>query len=213
MTPEEKTARNKAVEAEYDRLSEFYDHRWRTYLDATLQFVKEAIDCDTGDRILDVPCGTGELSRRLSVRWPSVRILGLDLSLGMLKQARVKNRNGSLQWLQADVEVLPLDDETFDWVICANSFHYFHSPASALRELYRVLRPGGRLVLVDWCDDYWSCKLCSLWLRWTDPAFHRIYSVRQCKALLEHTGFRVENTQNYRVGWIWGLMRFVCRRP
>lgn len=213
MSHEGITAQSRAVEAEYDRLSALYDRRWREYIDATLRIVEDVIDCKGRERILDAPCGTGELARRLLVRWPSVRIVGVDLSRGMLMQARAKDWNGSVQWMQTDVEALPTSDGTFDWVICANSFHYFRSPSSALRESFRVLRPGGRLVLVDWCDDFWSCKLCSLWLRWTDPAFNRTYSLRQCRTLLEHAGFRIENAKNCRVGWIWGLMRFVCRRP
>jgi ubiquinone/menaquinone biosynthesis C-methylase UbiE len=129
----------------------------------------------------------------------------------MLKQGRSKDMRGLMQWLQGDVRSLPLADESFDWVVCANSFHYFRSPIVALRELRRVLKPSGRLVLVDWCDNYLMCKVCSLWLRWTDPAFHRTYSLRQCRSLLEEAGLLVEDQQLFRVGRIWGMMRFLCR--
>jgi hypothetical protein len=75
-----------------------------------------------------------------------------------------------------------------------------------------VLRPGGRLVLVDWCDDYVSCKACSLWLRWTDPAFYRTYSLRECSDLVAAAGFETERAERFRVGWLWGLMTIVARR-
>jgi ubiquinone/menaquinone biosynthesis C-methylase UbiE len=201
------------VEAEYDRLAAFYDRRWRQYVDATLRIVEEAVECEGHERMLDAPCGTGELERRLLLRWPSLRIVGVDVSREMVRQADAKDVKGSVRWLRADVRALPLADEIFDWVFCANSFHYFPSPLTALGEFRRVLRPGGRVVLVDWCDDYLTCKLCSLWLRWTEPAYNRTYSLRSCRSLLEQAGLLVEDMQHFRVGWIWGLMRFVCRRP
>jgi ubiquinone/menaquinone biosynthesis C-methylase UbiE len=202
-----------AVQVEYDRLAAFYDRRWRQYIDATLTIVEAVVKCDGHERILDVPCGTGELEQRLLTRWPGLSIVGVDLSHEMLKQAQSKSMPDFVEWIRADVCALPLADQTFDWVICANSFHYFHSPGTALRELTRVLRPNGQLVLVDWCDDYLTCKICSLWLRWEDPAFYRTSSLHQCRSQLEQAGLIVEDGQHFRVGWIWGMMRFVCRRP
>ena len=202
-----------AVQIEYDRLAVFYDQRWWQYIDATLRIVEDVVKCDGQERILDVPCGTGELEQRLLARWPGLYIVGVDLSREMLKQAQAKNVPGFVQWTRADICALPLADQSFDWVICANSFHYFRSPGTALRELRRVLRPNGRLVLVDWCDDYLMCKMCGLWLRWSDPAFYRTSSSQQCRSQLEQAGFVVADEQHFRVGWIWGMMRFVCRRP
>ncbi|MBI2806282.1 MAG: class I SAM-dependent methyltransferase [Planctomycetes bacterium] len=131
----------------------------------------------------------------------------------MLKQASKKPSNEGVVWIQADAASLPFPSESFDHVICANSFHYFPAPLKALREAYRVVRPGASLVLVDWCDDYLSCKLCKIWLRLTDPAFCRTYSFAQCKSLLEDSGFALVRGDRFRAGWIWGMMRFVCRRP
>ena len=131
--------------------------------------------------------------------------------MGMLRQAVSKAVGSQVCWVQAEAGRLPLADASFDWVVCANSFHYFRQPAATLREMNRVLRPGGSLVLVDWCDDYLTCKLCSWWLRFTDPAFYRTYTRNDCQALLEQTGFQVVSREHFRVGWLWGLMRFVCR--
>lgn len=114
--------------------------------------------------------------------------------------------------MQAEVRRLPFPDGLFDHVICANSFHYFRTPVECLREMRRVMRPGGELVLVDWCDDYLVCKLCSLWLRLTDPAFYRTYSLAACEKLLHEADLEVRGRERFRIDWLWGLMRFTCRR-
>jgi ubiquinone/menaquinone biosynthesis C-methylase UbiE len=129
----------------------------------------------------------------------------------MLQQAVAKGIGGRVHWVQAEAARLPLPDGWFDWVVCANSFHYFRRPVAALEEMRRVLRPDGRLVLVDWCDDYLTCKLCSWWLRLTDPAFFNTYTTGGCQRLLQQAGFEVVQAERFRISWLWGLMRFVCR--
>lgn len=197
---------------EYDLLADQYDRRWKLYIDATMRLVTEAVHFHGHETVLDVPCGTGELEQRLFLRWPELNITGVDLSRNMLRRARTKDAEGRAKWIEADVADLPLPDAAFDIVVCANSFHFFRSPGVALSEMWRVTRPGGTLILVDWCDDYITCKLCSLWLRWTDPAFFRTYSLRGCRTLVEQTGFRVQEANRQRINWLWGLMRLVCRR-
>src|SRR5215212_9454973 len=162
---------------EYDRLAPEYDHRWRPYIDATLRLVVNVLSLRGNERILDIPCGTGEIEQRLLARHPSLSIVGVDISAGMLKQAVRKNEGNRCEFVHSDVCHLPFADGTFDRVICANSFHYFPDGRLALDEMKRVLRPGGSLVLLDWCDDFLACKLCSLWLGWTDPAFIQTYSL------------------------------------
>ena len=196
----------------YDRLASIYDRRWRSYEDATLRATLAALTCQGSERLLDVACGTGELERLLLPRWPQLQIVGCDLSAGMLQQAMRKEIGQQVRWIQAEAGKLPLEEGIFDWVVCASSVHYFRQPAAALGEMRRLLRPNGSLVLVDWCDDYLTCKLCGWWLRWTDAALNRIYTMRECKTLLEEAGFHIVDCRRFRVGWLWGLMQFVCRR-
>lgn len=198
------------VRREYDHLAGEYDRRWRRYIDATLQAVLEAVDCSETDALLDIPCGTGELETRLFSLFPGLRIVGSDLSLEMLANACGKDSAGRAQWIAADIGQLPFPHGVFDWAVCANGFHYFDAPQSSLAELRRVLRPNGRLVLIDWCDDYLTCRLCSTWLRWRGAAFHQLYSLRDCTRQLQRAGFFVERRDRFRVGWLWGMMRLVA---
>lgn len=200
------------IPREYDRLAPRYDRRWRSYLAGTLDAVMGSLDLRGDERLLDVACGTGELERRLLARWPGLHVVGIDLSRGMLDYAAKKAFGTQVAWLCAKSSQLPIADGEFDVAICANSFHYFRAPEQALREMRRILRPNGMLVLVDWCDDYLSCRLCSLWLRMTDPAFGRMYGIESLRCLLAAADLPIERADHFRVGWIWGMMRFICRR-
>lgn len=200
------------VQQTYDSLASGYDQRWQRYVDATLDATLKGLSLRGDESLLDVPSGTGKLVGRLLSKWPSLRITGVDLSPRMLKQARAKSFADQVKWVQADVSRLPFSNETFDYALCANSFHYFTSPQKSLKEISRVLRPDGTLILVDWCDDYLTCKVCSLWLRWTDPAFYKTYSLRRCRRLLEEAGFDVVSARRFRMLRIWGLMRLVTRK-
>ena len=158
---------------------------------------------------MNIACGTGELERRLRAQRPQVRLVGAFLSLIMCGLAARKVVRAV--WLTAVAALLPLASCAFDYVLCVNAFHYFRLPIESLAEMRRVLRPGGTMVLVDWCDDYWICKLCSAWLRLTDRAYYRTYTLAGCQALLEQAGFRVIAAKRHRINWLWGLMRIVCR--
>lgn len=201
-----------AVRQEYDSLAASYDRRWRRYVETTLRAIVDRVPFQGQERVLDIACGTGELEQLLLSRWPLLRIVGADVSQGMLQRATIKDTAKKVVFVQADVAVLPFADQSFDYVICANSFHYFQSPIRALHEVHRVLRPHGVFVLDDWCDDYLSCKLCSLWLRLTGSAFQQTYSIRSCQSLLDQAGFDVIHGDCFRVGIIWGMMHFICRR-
>lgn len=102
-----------------------------------------------GERVLDVACGTGVATRLAAERVGNTgAVSGLDLNPGMLGVARSVTPAGtSIQWYEASAEAMPLPDETFDVVLCQLSLQFFPDKPAALREMRRVLAPGGRLVL------------------------------------------------------------------
>lgn len=95
--------------------------------------------------ILDLGCGTGQLSARLAACLPAAAVVGCDFSAGMLHQAA--RRCAGLALVQGDAGALPFADRAFDAIVCTEAFHWFPDPAVALAECFRVLRPGGRLLL------------------------------------------------------------------
>ncbi|OBH83959.1 class I SAM-dependent methyltransferase [Mycobacterium scrofulaceum] len=91
-------------------------------------------------KIADIACGTGILSDRIARELRPDEIYGVDMSEGMLSQARA--RTDAVQWLRGPAERLPFDDGALDAVVTTSAFHFFDQPA-ALREFHRVLAPGG----------------------------------------------------------------------
>ncbi len=196
----------------YDHLAPAYDRRWSSYIEATLRATLEGLELHNGDRVLDLAAGTGELVRGILGRYPGSHVVGLDISRAMLAQAIGKSGPRSWESVQGDAARLPFGDGSFDAVICANAFHIFPEPEVALGEIGRVLRPGGMLTMTDWCDDYLTCKVLSLYVRLIDPSFHRAYRLGECRRLLEGKGFRVASARRFKIDWLWGLMRLEGRR-
>ena len=91
-------------------------------------------------KIADIACGTGILSDRIERELHPEAVYGVDMSDGMLAQARA--RSDRVQWLRGPAEQLPFDDGALDAVVTTSAFHFFDQPA-ALREFHRVLAPGG----------------------------------------------------------------------
>lgn len=96
-------------------------------------------------RIADIACGTGILADRIERELKPDEIYGIDMSDGMLAQARA--RSTRVQWRKGPAEHLPFDDGALDAVVTTSAFHFFDQPA-ALREFHRVLAPGGLAMVV-----------------------------------------------------------------
>lgn len=100
--------------------------------------------------IVDLGCGTGQLTRRLLDERPDVAVLGVDPSAGMLARAARRLRTqprDRVGLVRADATALPLASDRADTVVCSESFHWYPDHEAALAEIARVLRPGGRLVI------------------------------------------------------------------
>jgi ubiquinone/menaquinone biosynthesis C-methylase UbiE len=197
------------VQAEYDRLARIYDLRWRNYITDTLTFLYNWEQIDSQALVLDVGCGTGEFERLLLHQNPTQKIAGVDLSAKMLNLAREKYQHyPNVELHQASVNSLPFADRSFDVVVSASAFHYFEQPQLALLEIKRVLKPDGKLIILDWNKDYLTCKICDWLLQIFDPAHQQCYTQKELHQLLVSAGFKVCRATKVRFGIIWGLMAF-----
>lgn len=102
-----------------------------------------------GQHVLDVACGTGAVARAAAeVVGPEGRVVGADLNAGMLEVARRAAPN--IDWVQSDAASLDFGDNSFDVVICQSAVMFFPDPETAVQEMARVAKPGGRVVLQSW---------------------------------------------------------------
>jgi ubiquinone/menaquinone biosynthesis C-methylase UbiE len=153
-----------------------------------------------GQRVLDLGCGPGDGAAMLTKERDAVAI-GLDYSQGMLDAARKEPRLvGRLT--RGDAGRLPFKNGAFDKIVCTNSFHHYPDHFASLREMRRVLRPGGLLVLVDPRKD-------NIFGRMAIELFEervfglkevRIFGVQQWRELLRDAGF---SDSRIDVGPMW----------
>ncbi|MGM3305756.1 class I SAM-dependent methyltransferase [Anabaena sp. WFMT] len=195
------------VRNQYDQLASVYDLRWKSYITNTLSFLKTWAEISPTDTILDVACGTGEFERLLLAEYSSQQIFGVDISDKMLAIAKQKcSAYPQVSFQIASASNLPFDNDIFDVIVSANSFHYFDDPLAALKEMRRVLKPDGKVIILDWCRDYLTCKICDIILKSFDPAHQQCYTQNEFHRLLEDANFAVYRATRIRFGVVWGLM-------
>jgi ubiquinone/menaquinone biosynthesis C-methylase UbiE len=189
---------------EYSKAATIYDSKWSFYVEASTDETIKRLSLKPNARVLDVGCGTGALLKKLAQR-RDLMLYGVDPVPEMLAVARRKlPETVSLQ--QGWAEEIPHAAREFDTVVCCSVFHYIREPAKALLEMRRVLKPGGVLVLTDWCRDFFLGKIYDSYLRAFDSAHFRTYTQAECASLLRHNGFGKIEQEHYKINWFWGLM-------
>jgi ubiquinone/menaquinone biosynthesis C-methylase UbiE len=109
-----------------------------------------ALDVPAPRSVLDIGCGTGQLLRRASRHFPAATLTGVDASEDMIRVAQAAVPAGApVSFVEAFAERLPFDDGAFDLVMTTMSFHHWADQPVALREIRRVLAPGGVFLLAD----------------------------------------------------------------
>jgi demethylmenaquinone methyltransferase/2-methoxy-6-polyprenyl-1,4-benzoquinol methylase len=177
------------VRAMFDRIAGLYDlmnsvmtaglhHRWR-------ERAADLARLGPGDRALDVATGTGDLALALARRvGPSGEVVGSDFSEGMLQRARRKD--GRVRWEQANALALPYPDGSFDAATVGFGARNFSDLERGLREMARVVRPGGRVVVLEITTPTRPplSTFFSLWFDRVVPVLGRLSGERQAYAYL-----------------------------
>ena len=155
----------------FDRQAAEYDQRDTVYYSQngkiSCRDIVQQIKSVPYEALLDVGCGTGFLIELLAEQ-RDARYCGLDLSDEMIRVAKGKAIPGAV-FIAGSADRLPYPDESFDIVTCSQSFHHYPYPGKAMREAWRVLRPGGLYILSDtgiggigaWIDNHILFKLAT----------------------------------------------------
>lgn len=201
------------VAAHYAFLAPIYDRIWARYLEATLSRTIAMMALRGNESILDVGCGTGELERRIVQVHPQQPMVGLDLTQAMLVRARAKlAAYPQLQFIEGDSQQLPFPDASFDIVVSCSALHYMRDPQRVIRECARVLRPGGRVIITDWCRDFFMAKLYNAFRKTFIRAHHQVYRLRELQDFLRGAGLAPAQHTTFSIDGIWKMMCVEARK-
>jgi ubiquinone/menaquinone biosynthesis C-methylase UbiE len=195
------------VKEKYDYIAHYYDKKWEGYLESTNKVAIGLIEPKADDIILDASGGTGLLIETIISRTRGGGKFYLtDVSKEMLKIAEdrlIKFKNVFIT--HQDVHELDFANDYFSKILCVSALHYYSEPHRVLNHFYRMLRPNGTLIIVDWCRDSFHFKLFNIILKVLSKYHIRIYSSTELKSLVEISNFKVEKMINFTHG-LWKLV-------
>ena len=169
----------------------------------------DGIDFSKDAKVLDAGCGTGLLSRFLLDREPTLKLHAVDQSDLRIAQAKKLSQSGaysSIQFSSANIFDLPFKSSTFDSVVCRFVLEHLNNPNQAIEEFKRILRPGGKIVLIDldgvFVDYYSNDKVVADGLKLLESQLPFDLRIgRKLSHLLSHQGFN-------KIEWRGELLEF-----
>ena len=201
------------VKEKYDSLAHYYDKRWEGYLEATHKVAIELLKPKADDTILDASGGTGLLSEKLI---PTLgnrgQIFLIDISDTMTAIAKDRlEQFDNIMISRQDVNKLDFPENFFSKILCVNAFHYYSNPHQVLTNFYRILKPDGRLIIVDWCRDSFHFKAYNFLLKYLSKSHVKIYTSKEFKDLLDNAKFILEELTPFSYG-LWRLTGLGARK-
>ena len=168
------------------------------------------------ERVLDVATGAGHTA--IAFARQAAEVVAFDLTEAMLATAQnlaAEQGVGNITFVAGDAGRLPFPDDSFDIVTCRYAAHHFPHPAQAAREWARVLKPGGRLLLVDIVspDDPKSDTVLNTAEILRDPSHVRDYSVGQWFTMLEDAGLAVTDAGRFPLRLVFDNWTARMRTP
>jgi ubiquinone/menaquinone biosynthesis C-methylase UbiE len=184
--------------------AEFYERYVRLLMEPWVHRLVDVAGLQPAEHVLDVACGTGFVARFAAPRvGPVGRVVGVDLNASMIEAARAaadRDPATAIEWRTGDAAALPFENGVFDVVFCQQGVQFFPDRLLALREMRRVLRPGGRLAFTVWSaigDTPYQAALAEALARHVGPeagsvarAPCALHDAQELHSLVASAGFR-----------------------
>lgn len=161
-------------------------------------YISEELAKEDYQDLLDCGCGTGPMISLLYEKDSTKNYTGLDITPKMIEVGKSKNLKG-VKWIVGDCEALPFEDNSFDVIICSNSFHHYPNPQRFFDSAKRVLRSGGRLIL----QDYTAPSIILWFMNHTEMPLANLighgdvaaYSLDQIRSFCDGSGLKIEKLE------------------
>lgn len=156
----QKTEHKTLNEEKWDKRSETFDKKRFDFFRIFQKHVISLLHLKENDYFLDVGCGTGWAVRHAAdLLKVGGKAYGIDLSPKMIERAKMNSKDYTNTFFQiGNSEELPFEENYFNYIICTNSFHHYYDPIKVLNEMYRVLKPQGRIYVLDPTGDGFFMK-------------------------------------------------------
>lgn len=183
----DKKQQNKNV---FNKVADVYDFApFQWWMKRFYRPVFSEVELTKDKKLLDVSCGTGNMLKEMS-KTTKADLYGVDLSENMIKQAKKKLKNVNLQ--TADVHSLPFEDSFFDYVVTTEAFHHYYDQSKAVAEMKRVVKPGGKVIVVD--IEFFFNSIHRLFEK-LEPGCVKVNSKEELKKLFEDEDLKVEKQE------------------
>lgn len=138
----------------WDKAADFYEDSWKDQLKPAQDKLLAVADLQPGEDVLETACGTGLVTFRIAKAVePGGEVVATDISEGMIDIAKKESEDrkiSNVRYQRMDAEQLDLNDEQFNVAVCGLGLMYLPNPIQSLREMHRVLKPGGRAGIAIW---------------------------------------------------------------
>jgi ubiquinone/menaquinone biosynthesis C-methylase UbiE len=190
MIMEKENEHERLNERLWDAKSDTWYNKRSGYFQTLQKGLVSLLDLREEQRLLDLGCGTGWAVRyAASLVNDRGEFDGIDISSKMIEKA-ISNSSDyrNVHFYKTSADKLPFENNFFDFIICSASFHHYFDPNKVLLEVYRVLKPKGRIYILDPTSDGLFAKMADKLVRRFEPGHVKFYSTQEYKTLFSNAG-------------------------
>ena len=183
---------NVANERKWSRRATTYDDKRYSYFRYMQKELISFAGIKSPINFLDLGCGTGwAVCYVAKITNGRGNFVGIDISKGMIEQSK-SNANGlpNVYFYEASSDSLPLESNYFDTIICTNSFHHYSKPEGALSEVNRVLKPNGRIYILDVTADDFFIQWVNNKVRAKEKEHVKFYTTSEYGVMFNNVGLK-----------------------